>query len=245
MAPGLSSVRRSASARRWTSALVLVIVLALLGGCGSSSSSSSSNGIASKSPEEIVAAAKTAAVGAASVHIAGSIVNEGKPISLDMEILAHKGGKGQITLEGFAIRLVQVGGAVYLNASSDFYKHVAGSAAAQLLQGKWLKASVSSASFASLASLTNISKLIDSTLGAHGKLASAGTKTINGQKAVGVSDTSRGGTLYVAATGTPYPLEIVKGGSGGGKITFDRWNQSVTLSAPAGAININQLQGGA
>jgi hypothetical protein len=242
MAPGLSNVRRSASARRWTPALVLVIVLALLAGCGSSSSSS--NGLASKSPAEIVAAAKTAAVGAASVHIAGSIVNEGKPITLDMEILASKGGKGQITLEGFPIRLIQVGGAVYISASSDFYKHVAGSAAAQLLQGKWLKASVSSTSFASLASLTNISKLIDSTLGSHGKLASGATKTINGQKAVGVSDSSRGGTLYVAATGTPYPLEIVKGGSGGGKITFDRWNQSVTLSAPTGAININQLQGG-
>jgi hypothetical protein len=243
MAPGLSNVRRSASARRWTPALVLVIVLALLAGCGSSSSSSS-NGLASKSPAEIVAAAKTAAVGAASVHIAGSIVNEGKPITLDMEILASKGGKGQITLEGFPIRLIQVGGAVYISASSDFYKHVAGSAAAQLLQGKWLRASVSSASFASLASLTNISKLIDSTLGSHGKLASAPTKTINGQKAVGVRDTSRGGTLYVAATGTPYPLEIVKSGSGGGKITFDRWNKSVTLTAPTGAININQLQGG-
>ena len=243
MAPGLSNVRRSALARRWSSAFVLVIVLAVLGGCGSSSSSSS-NGLASKSPTEIVAAAKTAAVSAASVHIAGSIVNEGKPISLDMEILANKGGKGQITLEGFEIRLIQVGGAVYINASTAFYKHVAGSAAAQLLQGKWLKASVSSTSFASLASLTNIGKLIDSTLGSHGKLASDGTKTINGQKAVGVSDTSRGGTLYVAATGTPYPLEIVKGGSGGGKITFDRWNQSVTLSAPTGAININQLQGG-
>jgi virulence-associated protein VapD len=242
MAPDLSHVGRSAPARRWTPALALLLVLALLSGCGSSSSSS--NRLASKSPTEIVAAAKKAAVGAASVHIAGSIVNEAKPISLDMEILAGKGGKGQITLEGFGIRLIQVGGAVYINASSAFYTHVAGSAAAQLLQGKWLKASVSSASFASLASLTNISKLIDSTLGSHGKLASAPTTTINGQKAVGVRDTSRGGTLYVAATGTPYPLEIVKSGPGGGKITFDRWNKSVTLTAPTGAININQLQGG-
>jgi hypothetical protein len=246
MAPGISSARISASPRRGASAIALAIALGialtLLGGCGSSSSSG--NGLASKSPAEIVAAAKRAAVGAASVHIAGSIVNEGKPISLDMQILAHKGGKGQITLEGFPIRLIQVGGAVYINASNAFYKRVAGSAAAQLLQGKWLKASVSSSSFASLASLTNIGKLIESTLGSHGKLAAGGTRTIGGQKAVGVTDTTRGGTLYVAASGPAYPLEIVKGGADGGKITFDRWNRSVTLSAPAGAININQLQGG-
>jgi hypothetical protein len=246
MAPGLRIARRAAPAprsrTRWTWALALVTVLALLSGCGSSSSSS--NGIASKSPAEIVAAAKKAAVGAASVRIAGSIVNEGKPISLQMQILAGKGGKGQITLEGFPIRLVQVSGAVYISASTAFYTRVAGSAAARLLQGKWLKASVSSSSFSSLASLTNIGKLIDSTLGSPGKLTAGPTKTIDGQKAVGVTDASRGGTLFVAATGTPYPLEIVKGGSGGGKITFDRWNQSVTLTAPAGAVNINQLQGG-
>jgi len=32
--------------------------------------------------------------------------------------------------------------------------------------------------------------------------------------------------------------EITKAGSGGGKITFDRWNKTVTLSAPANAIDV-------
>jgi len=48
----------------------------------------------------------------------------------------------------------------------------------------------------------------------------------------------------VATTGSPYPVELSKDGSGGGKIVFDKWNKSVTLTAPANAININQLQGG-
>jgi hypothetical protein len=55
---------------------------------------------------------------------------------------------------------------------------------------------------------------------------------------------SGAGTLYVATTGTPYPLEILKKGGSGGSILFDRWNQPVTLTAPANAININQLQSG-
>jgi hypothetical protein len=222
--------------------LALALVLALLSGCGSSSSSG--NGLASKSPAEILAAAKAAAAGAASAHVAGSIVDEGKPISLDVELLAGKGGKGRLTLEGLGIRLVQVGRSVYINGSAAFYRHVAGTAAAQLLQGKWLKGSASSSNFASLASLVNLGKLLDTTLSSHGKLAGAGTKTIAGQKAVAISDTTKGGTLYVAATGAAYPLEIVKQGASGGRITFDRWNKPVTLAAPAGAVSIDQLQNG-
>lgn len=229
-------------ARALAPALVLALLLALLGGCGSSSSAG--NGAASKSPAAIVAQAKAAAAGAASAHVAGAIVDQGKPIALDMQLVSGKGGKGRITLEGRSIDLIQVGRSVYINGSKAFYSHVAGAAAAQLLQGKWLKASATASNFASLASLTNLGKLIDTALASHGTLALAGSKTVNGQQAVGVTDTSKGGTLYVATTGAPYPLELVKSGASGGRITFDRWNQAVTLTAPAGAVNINQLQSG-
>jgi len=222
--------------------LLLSLLLALLSGCGSSSPSG--NGLASKSPTEVVAAAKLAAAGAASAHVAGSIVDEGKPISLDMELVAGKGGQGKLTLEGLSINLVQVNGAVYMNGSTAFYTHVAGAAAAQLLQGKWLKAPSTDANFASLAQLTDLGKLIGTALASHGKLASAPAKSIAGQQAVGVTDVTKGGTLYVAGTGTAFPLEITKSGASGGTITFDRWNKPVKLSAPTNAINIDQLKSG-
>jgi hypothetical protein len=218
---------------------------AVLAGCGSSSSGSGSgNGVASKTPAQIVAASKSAADGAASVHIAGSVVNEGKPVTVDMQLLAGKGGRGRITLEGLSIDLIRVGGAVYINGSQAFYRHVAGPAAAQLLQGKWLKAPENSGNFASLASLTDLGKLIDTTLGSHGTLARGATTMVDGQKAVAINDVSQGGTLYVATTGSPFPIEIAKRGGSGGRIVFDRWNQAVTLTAPTNAININQLQNG-
>jgi hypothetical protein len=223
-------------------ALGLVLAAALLAGCGGSSSSG--NGVASKSPDQIVAAAKTAAAGAATVHIAGSVTSEGKPISIDMELVAGKGAKGHLTLEGLGIDVIEVEHVFYLNGSAAFYKHLAGAAAAQLLQGKWLKAPTSGGNFSSLAQLTDLGKLIDSTLASHGKLTGAGTSTVSGQKVVGVTDASKGGTLYVAATGQPYPLELTKGGTSAGKIVFDRWNQPVTLTPPANAINVNQLQSG-
>lgn len=223
------------------SPLLLVLVAALFAGCGSSSSG---NGVASKTPTQILEAAKAASARAVSAHVSGSIVSEGKPISLDMELVAGKGGKGRIAVEGLSVQLIEVDKAVYINGSTAFYTHLAGAAAAQLLQGKWLKAPASNANFASFSSLTNLSKLVGSTLAAHGTLSRAATTTINGQKAVGVTDAAKGGTLYVATTGTPYPIEIVKSGAGGGKIVFDKWNKPVTLAPPANSVNVNQLQSG-
>jgi hypothetical protein len=221
--------------------LLLALVAMLLAGCGSSSSG---NGLASKTPNQILEAAKAASAGAVSAHVSGSIVSEGKPISLDMELVAGKGGKGRIAVEGLSIDLIEVGKAVYIKGSTAFYTHLAGAAAAQLLQGKWLKAPASSANFASFSSLTNLSKLVGSTLASHGTLSRAPSTTLSGQKVLGVTDVAKGGTLYVAATGTPYPIEIAKGGASGGKIVFDKWNKPVTLAPPASSVNINQLQSG-
>ena len=116
-------------------------VAAVLAGCGSSSSSpSSGNGVESKSAAQILEATKTAASEATSVHIVGSIVSAGKPITLDMELLAGKGGKGKIGQEGFTIDLVQTGGSVYINGERRLLpprrRRGSGAAAA----GRWLKA---------------------------------------------------------------------------------------------------------
>lgn len=217
------------------------LIAVLLAGCGSSSPAS--NGLATKSPQQIVTAAKDAAAAAATAHVAGSILSAGKPITLNMELVAGKGGKGSIALDGLAVQVIEVDNAIYVRGSEAFYRRVAGDAAAKLLQGKWLKAPADTGSFASLASLTDLSSLIDATLSAHGELTNAGTSTLGGQQVVGVTDSSKEGTLYVAGTGTPYPVAIVKTGDGG-RIAFNRWNQPVTLNAPTNALNINQLENG-
>jgi hypothetical protein len=223
--------------------LAAVLVAAALAGCGGSSSSSSSgNGVADKSPADILAATKVASDAATTVHVSGSIVSDGSPITLDMNLLAGKGGRGQLSESGLAFELIQVGETVYIKGSPAFYKHIGGTAAAQLLDGKWLKAPASDSDFASLSQLTDLRQLVDQTLASHGSLTKAGTSTIAGQKVVGITDKTKGGTLYIAATGQPYPVEISKAGSGGGKISFDRWNKTVTLSAPANAIDVAQLQ---
>jgi hypothetical protein len=217
---------------------VLFAGAALLAGCGSSSG----NGVASKSPAEIVAAARAAADAASSVRIAGTIANERTPISLDMELLAGWGGRGKVAQSGLSFQLIQVGGSIYIDGSAPFYRRIGGPAAAQLLQGRWLKAPASTGEFAPIASLTSLTGLMSSALASHGALTDTGVTTVDGQRAVGIEDVSEGGILYVATTGKPYPIEVLKHSGSAGRIVFDRWNKPVPLIAPANAIDIAKLQ---
>jgi hypothetical protein len=220
---------------------LLALAVAALGGCGGSSG----NGVASKSPTEIVAAAKAAADGASAVHVSGSTVTGGSPITLDLSLVTGKGGRGRLAENGLSFEVIEIDNTIYISGSSAFYTHFAGPAAAQLLHGKWLKASTSNASFAGLSSLTDLHKLLAAALTTDDKaLVAAGTSTVGGQPVVGVKDTAQNGILYVATTGTAYPLEITKSGTGGGTITFSEWNRPVTLTAPTNAVDIEQLQKG-
>jgi hypothetical protein len=220
-------------------ALLLGLVAATAAGCGGSSSS----GIASKTPAEIVAAAKAAADGASSVHVAGAIANAGTSIALDMELQAEKGGRGRISESGLSFEVIELGGYVYITGSPSFYSHFAGSTAARALRGKWLKAPATNGSFASLGSLTNLRKLVSSSLGSHDALAKVATRTIAGQRAIGIENLTSGGILYVAATGTPYPVAITKAG-GHGKVLFSHWNGPVELAAPKHSVDLTQLEAG-
>jgi hypothetical protein len=218
-----------------------LIALAVLTGCGKSATA---NGVATKPAAEVVAAAKAAADGANSVHVSGSLVSNGSPVTLDLDLLAGQGGRGRVSEAGLAFELIHVGETVYLKGSPAFYQHLAGATAAQLLQGRWLKAPATVGSFASLASLTDLRRLVDMALAINGTPARTGTATVGGQKAVGVTNGSKSGTLYIAATGQPYPIAVTEGGASNGRITLDRWNEPLSLTPPANAIDVTKLQSG-
>ncbi len=231
--------------RRATNALLagalIVLAAVLIAGCGGSSSSG--NGITSKSPTEILAATKAAADSATSVHVAGTLNSGGSLITLDLNLIAGHGGRGQISEGGLSFELIVVEDTVYIKGSPSFYSHFGGAAAAQLFQGKWLRAPATSGELASLAPLTNLATLLNQTLSGHGTLVKGATTTIVGQPVIELRDTAKDGSLFVATTGQPYPIEIVKrGGSETGHVSFTHWDEPVSLSAPPGAIDLSQLQ---
>lgn len=218
---------------------LLVLALGVLTGCGSSSST---NNIASKSATEILSESKAVADSASSVHVSGLIKSGGAPVTIDLNLAAGKGARGEISENGVSFKLILVGGTAYISGSAALYRGLGGGAAAQLLDGKWLKASATTGDFASFDSLANMTQLINTTLAAHGVLAKGATTTVNGQQAIAITNTSKSGTLYVATTGKPYPVAITKGGSESGKVIFDNWNQPVTITAPSDSVDLSELK---
>jgi hypothetical protein len=226
------------------SILAVVLAAVLLAGCGGSKKAAQSNGEASKPPTRVLADAKAAASSASSAHVSGHIVSGGTPITLDLSIARGKGATGSMSMNGLSFQLVRVDDTVYIQGSDEFYKHFAGSAIAQLLHGKWIKAPASKGQLAPLESLTDTGKLFGKVASSHGKLANDGNKTYNGQQVVVIRDTSDNSKLYVAATGTPYPVALVGGKKGQtGTITFSDWNKPVTVAAPKNAIDISKFGG--
>jgi hypothetical protein len=218
----------------------LPVLLALtITGCGSSSSG---NGVASKSPTEILAASKAAADSASSVHVAGTLTGNGTRITLNLNLSSGHGGRGQISQGGLSFQLIVIGDTVYIKGSPAFYSHFGGATAAQLFQGKWLKAPASGGELGPLAALTNLGKLLDQVLTSQGTLVKGATTTVAGQPVIELRYASHDGSLFIATTGKPYPIEIIKHGSETGHIAFANWGQPVSLAAPSGAIDLSQLQ---
>ena len=228
------------------SALAVVVAAAFLAGCGGHSKSSAKpNGEASKPANRVFADTKAAATSARSAHVSGNIAASGMRITLNLDMLRGKGAKGSMSTNGLQFDVVRIGNAAYIRGSDAFYKHFAGAGIAQLLHDKWLKASIVQGRFSSLAPLTSIDLLFAKVSSSHGKLANDGKTTYKGQEVVAIRDTSDNSKLFVAATGKPYPVAIVGGKkSQSGAITFDDWNESVSLSAPKNAIDISQLGAG-
>jgi hypothetical protein len=224
--------------RRLLPALVVLSLVAA--GCGGGSKS---NGEATKTAAQVVADAKDAATAAKAVHVAGAITDAGQPLTLDITIVKGAGGMGTMSEAGLKFEIIRVGSKAYIKGSDAFLRKFAGATGAKLLHGKWLQGSATTGDLAALAPLTDITKLFNGALGSHGKLENGGETTFKGQKVVAIKDTTKGGTLYVAATGTPYPVAIV-GGEDQGTITFDNWNDTVTIAAPKGAVDMNKLGAG-
>jgi hypothetical protein len=218
-------------------AVCVSVLAAGIAGCGGTSD----NGVAASSPDAIVGSASNAVGGVKSVHVFGTVTSQGSPITLDLRLIAGKGGGGRMSQNGLSFRIIDLNQTVYLNGSDAFWRHEGGNAAVQLFHGKWLKAPATG-QFASIASLTDVQTLFSKLLSNHGTLAKGGSSTISGQKVIAIRDITRGGTLFVATTGKPYPIQISKTGAEGGRIGFDRYNESVSLNAPANAIDVSKLK---
>lgn len=202
----------------------------LVAACGGSKPKSG-NGEASKPAKRILADAQRAASTARSVHVVAHGVQQGQQISLDLSIKAGSGADGTFGLFGGSVEVIRFGGKVYLKGDRAFWQRFAGNGGnLRSIANRWVVAPGATTALQGLTALMSISG-IASRLNVQGQVVNQGTKTFHGQQVIALRDPAENGTVYVSATGKPYPVALL-GGKSSVTITFDHWNQPVTVRSP-------------
>lgn len=143
---------------------------------------------------------------------------------------------------------VELGSKVYLKANPLFWTKEAGSLPAPVLKvigAHWIVMSGASAKgitsgFANFTDAAGLARGIFAGSGSD-KVRFGPVTTRHGVRVRALVDASQSATMYVSATGAPLPLEIVgKQPHNGGDLTFG-YPASLAITAPAGAVTIQQL----
>ncbi|MGH9297916.1 MAG: hypothetical protein ACRDZP_08080 [Acidimicrobiales bacterium] len=228
--------------RSTTASLALLASLAAgsslaFSACGAGASSS----LASESPKAIVNSAANAISKASSVHLDASGSSNGQKLGINMELFKSGDIDGTLSIAGHSFQIVIANGGAYLKADLSFWESSASvpPALAKKLANKWVKAP--SASNLGVNSFS-MKSLATSLRHPGGGLSKGGIKTIDGESAISIKAKGHG-TLWVASSGTPYPVEIDSFGSAPGKASLTRWNLGTLPTVPKGALNLAGLAG--
>lgn len=220
--------------------LVLGGVLAALAGCASSS-----DPLASKPAPEIFAVSRGAALAASSVHVVSTSGHGPGAFSVQLE-LSQGGGRARLSfLNRSYYEAIRIGSTVYVRGNHVFERRLERTAGVRLATGEWLKGPVASPKLASLAALSYLHSELALILNTDNPFAKGSLTTVQGKPAVKLTEHAKlfTGTLYVATTGSPYPIQLQKTGRAPGETTFTGWDQPLSLTAPSDTVALPQTAG--
>lgn len=215
------------------------VALSACGGSGSGATASFAHE-PGKPASQILSDVRSVVAAASSVHLSGHVGGQ-TSVSVDLH-LARTGGSGRVSASGIAFKVTRIGKAVYFTGNEGFYRQFTNAAGLRLLDGRWLKVPVTDKRFGSFSGLTDMTGMLNQLLHPSGTVTKVGTKTIGGQRVIGLRDSANGGILYVAASGVPYPVEVVSTGAHAGQVLLDHWNQQIALTAPTRPVYLTELQ---
>ncbi|MDQ1048406.1 hypothetical protein [Streptomyces sp. V4I2] len=230
--------RRTRRAALVSALSALVVAGPGLAGC-SEDPDAGTNGVGKLPAEQIQSRTRTAATSATAVQLAGNVVAGGRTYKLDMR-LKSDGGSGSVTAEGATFQLLRLGEQLFLKADAGFWTDADGkgdgsdadAAAADKLDGKYVKVPQGDPSYKKFSGFTDMNVLLDGLLTLHGTLETDGHHKQAGIRTIRITgDKGSGGTLDVSLEGEPYPLRLVRAG-GAGTLTFSAWGKTFALTEP-------------
>jgi len=260
--------------RTGTLAIAAAALALVVGGCGGSGhpasvTSTSATGLAGEPAAQILAAAEKAIDHVHSFHLQGSSTLPSGPLTVSGDfVLPGKAAVVEHVATG-PIDLRLIGATLYFRSPRSFYvAEGAKGATLTALAGHWVSATPSQLpTIGNLIALTKPAILGRCLLGQRlGTLSVDGETTLAGRRAVVLADAgdlpgSAPGRLYVAASGSPLPLETTTTGpyraggktdaacgedsttptTTGGKDVLSHFNEAVTIAAPAGAVSLASI----
>jgi hypothetical protein len=165
------------------------------------------------------------------VHLKGTVATSDSGTAVDLRYSRDAGTVGTVTVNGQSIQLVYSQD-LFFKASPDRWTELTGDGrAGELIGDRWVKIPPQAAGFESVTTLATYDRFIDKALSPEGGLAETGTKTVRGLNVVGVVEKANNETLYVAAEGEPYPVQV-QSDTGRGALDFLDWNEPVDVQAP-------------
>jgi len=202
-------------------ALAVGLTLLLAGcGLGGGTQGGGDNGVAAKSAQEILTEAGAALKAAQSVHLKGTIKQDDETIRVDLR-LSRDAAQGSVVYgPDRSLELIRVGGKLYQSAST-----IAGPQPWEI---------VPASEQDSLGAFLDLGRIADQMLKPEGTLSKGKTTTIAGQLAIALRGSES--VLYVATTGTPYPLRVADSGSQDTALDFLDYSTPVVVTPPRDAV---------
>lgn len=217
--------------RSGAAALALIFSASLAAtGCGSGGG----DPLAGLSASQVVSKTVSGLGSQPHFSITGTIISSGQKLSMTLGYKPPASCEGTIGMgRGGSFAMTAIGNTVWIKPDEAFWKANAGASARQaiaLLGGKYLKTTTADANMADVSKLCNVAKLSSSMLKTGtGKVTKGTVTTIDGQRALTLKDSAKGGTLYVTDTSSPRILQVTNPSkSDGGTLKFSYGPVTVT-----------------
>jgi hypothetical protein len=200
------------------------------------------------SATSLAASATSAARTASSVHVDGSVSDNGSPVGLNLGINRAGDMSGTITEHGANLNVISTSGKVFVKVTPGLLQqYKAPSAVCKLVCGKWFQLPPQQAKqLTSQLTMNNLTGQAGANPGSsQAKVTKAGTGTVNGTP-TWVLKGPTGAKVDVSQNSKHYPLQVQSGTGQQGKILYSQWNAVPQPKAPpsSSVINLNDLQNG-
>jgi hypothetical protein len=221
--------------RQFTATATLAAAAVLLSACGGGP-------LDGKNGSQVATAAADALEAAGSVHIQGTMEQNGQEGEVDLHLQGDD-VTGTITIGGVEIQLLNVGGQIYMQAPADFWASSGmPEGLAAMFVDKWVAVPSDAASDFEELSLAG---MIDSFRTPSSEVKDdVRQDEVDGEDVV-IVEQEDGSTLTVANDDRSYPLELANEGDQAGTMTFSRFGEKEEITAPEDAVDLEELMGGA